>query len=205
MGGAIIAKDVGQAVPSLSRQPRTRVGGRPDGWPTRSVPAQRRPSWERPDAPDAARSGGTPQGADHPVEPVHPADPAAVRALAERAERAGVTAVWTADCSSTVELRRLTGPHDRLITAAEWRWGEPDGGGPWRLACPAVRVLVYQRSLLAGSQYEIYRWVNLMDLARIWPVLDLPVGIRGEWARALRAAGLPAASDGSTCGRNNRR
>jgi hypothetical protein len=41
-----------------------------------------------------------------------------------------------------------------------------------------------------GTPFDIYRWVNLADLAALWPGLDLPVGLRAEWGGALRAMGL---------------
>lgn len=126
-------------------------------------------------------------------------DASIIAGLADRAERAGVGAVWTADYSATVELRRLAGPHDKTIGAGEWHWGAPGesiGCGPWRLASPAVRLVVYQWCLANGSQFEIYRWVNLVDLAAMWSTIALPSGVRAEWGRALRAAGLvPGAAD----------
>jgi hypothetical protein len=117
-------------------------------------------------------------------------DPDIVRSLAMRAERAGVGAVWTADYSGTVELRRMAGPLDREIGVTRWRWDEPPHAGPWRLADIDVKATIYRVTLSTGSQFDIYRWVNLIDLARLWPVLDLPGGVRAEWSWALRAAGL---------------
>lgn len=107
-----------------------------------------------------------------------------------RARAAGVTAVWTGDCSATVELSRLAGPHEGIVQQAEGeRWSLP-GRGPWDFAEPAVRRAAYEFCLVAGSQFDIYRWVNLTDLAAQWHALDLPDGVRGDWARALVAAEL---------------
>jgi len=108
----------------------------------------------------------------------------------DRARSAGITAVWTGDYSGTVELSRLAGPRDGLVTASDALHVRPAGSPPWRLSDPGVRVAVYQHCLTRGTQFEIYRWVNLEDLAGVWPDLDLPQGVRNEWARVLSAAGL---------------
>lgn len=50
--------------------------------------------------------------------------------------------------------------------------------------------MIYERCLTAGTQCDIYRWVNLTDLAGLWPGLALPSGVRAEWIRALRATGV---------------
>jgi hypothetical protein len=107
-----------------------------------------------------------------------------------RARSAGITAVWTGNYSGTVELSRLAGPRDGYVTATDALHVRPPGSPPWRLSDPGVRVAVYQHCLTRGTQFEIYRWVNLHDLARIWPELTLPQGVRDEWARVLSAAGL---------------
>jgi hypothetical protein len=144
------------------------------------LPSQRRPVDDlRPGEPDEPAWAAVPEF-----------DPPSIRQILERAERAGISAVWTADYSGTVELRRLAGPRDRLVSSADWHGAPLRGPGPWRLSRLEVQTTVYEHCLIVGTQYEIYRWVNLLDLARLWPRLHLPPGVRAEWARALRAGGL---------------
>jgi hypothetical protein len=107
-----------------------------------------------------------------------------------RARTAGITAVWTGNYSGTVELSRLAGPRDGYVTATDALRVRPPGSPPWRLSDPGVRVAVYQHCLVQGTQFEIYRWVNLEDLAGIWSELNLPQGVHDEWAQVLSAAGL---------------
>lgn len=117
-------------------------------------------------------------------------DDALAIALSHAASR-GITAVWTADHGATVELSRLAGPRDHLLTAAEARYfGLDTTGLGRRLARPPVRCAVYERVLGTGTPFDIYRWVHLLDLAAVWRALCLPRGIRYEWQRALRAARL---------------
>lgn len=110
-------------------------------------------------------------------------------ALAQ-AHAAGVAAVWTADHSASVELARLAGPRDHLLNDAEARHFGLHDGVPRQLALGPVRCAVYERILCAGTPFDIYRWVNLLDLALVWPVMYLPCGVRDEWQRALQAARL---------------
>ncbi len=124
----------------------------------------------------------------HPPAPLDPA-----RAIA-RARSAGISAVWTGDCSATVELARLAGPRDGLLalpTVARLRLTIPP---PWRLAAPGVRAALYRHCLVSGTQFDIYRWINLVDLAQVWEELVLPPGVRHEWGRVLAAAGLVVAN-----------
>ena len=106
-----------------------------------------------------------------------------------------VTAVvWTADCSATVDLSRLAGP----LTG---RWQIPqrlghlpcsDSGGRCDFNRTRCVTGLYSRCLTAGSQFDIYEWVNLFNLARLWDQLLLPRGLRAEWAGALRSWGALA-------------
>lgn len=107
-----------------------------------------------------------------------------------RALEAGIRAVWTGNCSGTVELSRLSGPRDGEITPTDCGSVRLPGRPPWRLSSARVKAALYEHCLTRGTQFEIYRWVNLDDLAAIWHLLDLPGGVRNEWARVLRAAGL---------------
>lgn len=109
-----------------------------------------------------------------------------------RARRAGVTTVWTGTCSATVELARLAGPDDRALPASTSAPVRLPGDGPWRLAMPQVRAAIYAYCLTLGTQFDIYRWVNLSGLAEVWPLITLPAGVRSEWRRVLVAAGLIA-------------
>jgi len=106
------------------------------------------------------------------------------------AARAGVTAVWTGDCSASVELARLAGPRDGLVGPSDAAGLRLAGRPPWSLADPTVRAALYERCLVSGTQFDLYRWVNLTDLAMVWPLLRLPAGVRDEWGRVLVAAQL---------------
>lgn len=123
----------------------------------------------------ASDGGGAPLVAEDPVV---------------RARNAGITAVWTGDCSGTVELARLAGPHDALLCEADAAHLRLPGPGPWRLAVTAVRAALYRYCLVSGTQFDIYRWVNLADLATVWASMRLPTGVRREWGQVLLAAGL---------------
>jgi len=102
----------------------------------------------------------------------------------------GITAVWTGDCSASVELARLAGPRDALLGTSDAAGLRLAGRPPWSLADPTVRAALYERCLVSGTQFDIYRWVNLADLAMVWQLLRLPVGVRDEWSRVLVAAQL---------------
>lgn len=116
--------------------------------------------------------------------------PASVAEAARRAAAAGITAAWTGDCSATIVLARLAGPHDGPIPDTEaGRYGL-EGRSPRTLADPGVRAALYSHILTHGSPFDCYRWVNLLDLAVVWHRLDLPRGVRAEWHGALRAAEL---------------
>lgn len=107
-----------------------------------------------------------------------------------RARAAGISAAWTGSCDGTVQLDRLAGPHAGELTdrdASRFRIG---GRGPWLLSQTPVRVAVYREVLTHGTQFDIYQWVNLPDLAAVWRHLHLPRPVRHEWAKVLRAAGL---------------
>ena len=117
-----------------------------------------------------------------------PAEPEADPAT--RAAQAGITAVWTGDCSGSVELARLAGPRDGLLTASDAGRLRRAGRAPWSLADPAVRAALYEHCLICGTQFDIYRWVNLADLAAVWHLMRLPAGIGDEWGRVLVAARL---------------
>lgn len=107
-----------------------------------------------------------------------------------RACEAGVTAVWAPNTSATIQLAHLFGPHDVRLTRTEAATYGLTTRGPWRLADPDIRTAVYRHQLTHGNQFGIYRTVNLLDLAQVFPRLTLPHGVAHEWARALDACGL---------------
>lgn len=108
-----------------------------------------------------------------------------LRSAVARARAAGVSATWTGDCSATVELSRLRGPRHGAAAPAD-----PRSGPVHDEAMPATTAELYRWALTDGTQFDIYRWVNLYDLARMWADLDLPAGIRHQWELVLRSAGL---------------
>jgi hypothetical protein len=55
---------------------------------------------------------------------------------------------------------------------------------------PAVKARVYEACLIRGGPFDVYRWVNLTELARVWRTLRLPVDVAAAWTRALRDAGF---------------
>lgn len=100
-------------------------------------------------------------------------------------------AAWTADGSATVELERLSGPRHGLVDPPAHLLREPPApGARWDLDRVATKVRLYELCLTRGCPFDIYRWVNLDDLLRLWDVLDLPASVAAPWVRALREAGL---------------
>lgn len=125
-----------------------------------------------------------------PAASVLPAAPQLDTAPAERALAAGIAAAWTGHCDGTVDLKRLAGPRDCELTVADVGFLNLPGSPPWRLSRPSVRCALYEWALTHGTQFDIYRWVNLVDLAAVWDELNLSDGVRAEWERVLRAASL---------------
>lgn len=127
-----------------------------------------------------------------------PFDPVA-QALA-----AGIAAVWAGDYGGTIDLGRLAGPHDAVLTAAEASRFRFAGSAPVRLSAPGVRKRLYEHCLTSGTQFDVYRWINLPALATVWHKLTLPNGVRRDWESVLQAAGLlrwaaTARQNGATC------
>lgn len=156
--------------PAITATSRTSLPAAPP--PSRTVPAPSRT------VPAPSRTVPAPRDPAPPVDPV------------ARARAAGITAVWTGNYSGTVELARLAGPHDGAITAPDRCRFRLVGLPPWRLSDPQVREVLYQQCLTSGTQFDIYRWINLVDLAAVWHHLRLPAGVRSEWGTVLLAAGL---------------
>lgn len=126
------------------------------------------------------------------------------------ARLAGITAVWTGDCAATVELARLSGPRDGLLCSAAPGCRLATIPPPWRLSTVRVRAALYQCCLTSGTQFDIYRWINLVDLAEVFDTLRIPTGVRSEWRAVLVAArlvatiGRPADHDGPAAVRSLR-
>jgi hypothetical protein len=108
----------------------------------------------------------------------------------QRARSAGIAAAWIGDCSATIELSRLQGPHDGDVPATVARLCGLRGRPPWRLSDPAVRAAVYAYMLTFGTNHDCYRWINLVDLAGVWHRMHLSPSVRAEWRGVLAAAGL---------------
>jgi hypothetical protein len=98
--------------------------------------------------------------------------------------------VWTGSCSGTVDIARLQGPHDVVLSKHDASRFGLSMAGVCRLADPAVRPVVYEFCLRFGSQFDIYRWINLSELAAIFKTLRLPGGITEEWRSVLVHARL---------------
>jgi hypothetical protein len=100
-------------------------------------------------------------------------------------------AVWTADGSATVELARMTGPAHGVVDPPVYlRAGPPPVGPQVDLDDTSSKALLYQACLVSGGPFDIYRWVNLDELVKVWRLLDLPSGVAACWTRALHDAGL---------------
>lgn len=140
----------------------------------------------------AATPSGTIHGHDAPAPDGQDCGTreAAIAAALARAYAAGITAVWTGPCAACVDLARLAGPEHYEFNSAEGTYFGLPGAAPWHLSDANVRATVYRHVLTSGTQFDIYRWVNLIDLATVWPSLRLPRGVRSEWQGALQAAGL---------------
>jgi hypothetical protein len=97
--------------------------------------------------------------------------------------------VWAPGTGTVIELARLSGPHTGTIDTPPHLMPTP----PARLTLnePADRAQLYAACLQFGDPYDVYRYVNLHDLAAILPALPLPPTLAGLWAHALRDAGLP--------------
>lgn len=88
-------------------------------------------------------------------------------------------AVWMLDGSGTIELARLAGPADGTVEAPiHLLDGAADN---WDLDHDDTKIALYELCLTRGSQYDIYRWVNLAELLRLWHRLDLPDQVRAHW------------------------
>ncbi|HVX46584.1 MAG TPA: hypothetical protein VHC49_22000 [Mycobacteriales bacterium] len=102
---------------------------------------------------------------------------------------AGV-AVWAPDGSGTVELAHLAGPVHGSILAPVHLLGGPAAEPVWDLDDVNIKIRLYETCLNSGGPYDIYRYVNLGELLRLWPALRLPHRIVEIWERAIRQAGL---------------
>lgn len=94
--------------------------------------------------------------------------------------------VWTADASATVELDRLTGPARGVIDPP----AHLVAANEIDLDDLPSKVRLYQACLLRGGPFDIYHWVNLLELLRVWHLLELPPDVTACWTRALHDADL---------------
>jgi hypothetical protein len=101
----------------------------------------------------------------------------------------GPGAVWMADGSGTIELARLAGPADGPVDAPSHLLDPKRTRHVWDLSRDEAKIALYQLCLTRGSQYDIYRWVNLAELVRLWDRLELPGPVRLQWTSSLRSAG----------------
>lgn len=91
-------------------------------------------------------------------------------------------AVWMPDGSGTIELARLAGPAGGTVEApGHLLDGAADTDDSWDLDHDETKIALYELCLARGSQYDIYRWVNLAELLRLWHRLDLPAQVRAHW------------------------
>jgi hypothetical protein len=98
-------------------------------------------------------------------------------------------AVWTTDGSGTIELARLSGPADGVVDAPAHLLDPMWTREVWDLGRDEAKAVLYEVCLTRGSQYDIYRWVNLPELVRLWDRLELPEPVRLQWTSSLRSAG----------------
>lgn len=109
--------------------------------------------------------------------------------------RVPAISVWTADASATVELDRLTGPANGMVDPPSHLVAADEID----LDDLPSKIRLYQACLLHGGPFDIYHWVNLPELLRVWHLLDLPPDVTACWTRALHDADLlPAPSDAAT-------
>lgn len=104
-------------------------------------------------------------------------------------------ASWTADGSATVELAHLDGPVGGKIEAPAHLVAGETPGALWDLDDHHTKIRLYEVCLASGGPYDIYRWVNLYELVRLWAHLELPDHVANTWVRALHEAGLRMGSD----------
>jgi hypothetical protein len=97
-------------------------------------------------------------------------------------------AVWTADGSGTIELARLDGPITGLADAPSHLINAGRARPVWDLDRDDAKIALYELCLTRGSQYDVYRWVNLDELVRLWDRLDLPEPVRLQWTSSLNSA-----------------
>ena len=102
-------------------------------------------------------------------------------------------AVWAGDSGNVIELDRLAGPRTGLIEPAHHLFPDLPDPVTLDLDVPRHKTRLYTACLLRGSPYDVYRYVNLTDLAVLLPTLELPAAIAEAWLDAIRRAGLVAA------------
>lgn len=99
-------------------------------------------------------------------------------------------AVWAGNSGSIIELDRLTGPRTGRVAAPHHLFPESSETVVLDLDLAHHKARLYTACLRRGSPYDVYRYVDLTDLAVLLPTLELPTTIANAWRCALRRAGL---------------
>ena len=113
-----------------------------------------------------------------------------LRAVPEVQNPSPGVAIWAPDGSGTIELARLAGPTCGLVMAPAHLLGMIRDTPAWNLDDDQVKIRLYELCLTAGGPFDVYRYVNLAELLRLWAALDLPANITETWERAFVQAGL---------------
>jgi hypothetical protein len=100
--------------------------------------------------------------------------------------------VWAGDSGSVIELDRLDGPRTGRIELPHYLFPDVPDTVILDLDEPRHKALLYTACLRRGSPYDVYRYVNLADLAVLLPTLSLPKPIADAWLHALQR-GQPVA------------
>lgn len=80
-----------------------------------------------------------------------------------------------------VERAHVLGPSRGIVEAPAHLLDHAPADECWDLDQTAA-IRLYEFCLIHGSCFEIYRCVNLAELARLWSGPSLPTGIRAQWA-----------------------
>lgn len=96
--------------------------------------------------------------------------------------------VWAGDSGSVIELERLEGPRTGRIELPRYLFPDVPDTVIIDLDEPQHKARLYTACLRRGSPYDVYRYVNLTDLAVLLPTLPLPKPIADAWFHALHEA-----------------
>jgi hypothetical protein len=96
--------------------------------------------------------------------------------------------VWAGNSGSIIELDRLDGPRTGRVELPHHLFPDAPQRVVLDLDEPGHKARVYTACLLRGSPYDVYRYVNLADLADLLPTLSLPSTLAEAWRHALHDA-----------------